>query len=84
MGPLVPDNVALVGETPWAHGASVGLLAGVGPLVWRNVAFLGEPPENQRRSVTWARPEFSATTGRRYLQDLFLLCSACVITTNYP
>ena len=38
MGPLVRRNVALLGEAPWAHGASVRLLPRVGPLMWRNVA----------------------------------------------
>ena len=33
MGSLVPGNVALVGEPPGAHRASVGLLPCVGPLV---------------------------------------------------
>ena len=40
VGPLVPDNVALLAEPFWAQGASVGLFAGVGPLVPRNVALV--------------------------------------------
>ena len=38
VAPLVGRNVALAAEAPWAHGASVGFLAGVGPLVRRNIA----------------------------------------------
>ena len=40
--PLVRCNVALVGETPWAHGACVGLLARVGPLVLGCLALAAE------------------------------------------
>ena len=39
VGPLVPRNVALLAEPPWAHGACVGLLAGVGPLGCSTVVF---------------------------------------------
>ena len=60
VGPLVPQNGALLAEAHWAHGASVGLLPGVGPLVPRNVALDGKPaskstpqyPCRESRSIT--------------------------------
>ena len=39
-GSLVLGNGALLGESPWAHGAGVGLLTGVRLLVPGNVTFL--------------------------------------------
>ena len=51
VGPLVPDNVALVGEAPWAHRASVGLLPGVGPLVRHSGALVSEAPWAHGTSV---------------------------------
>ena len=47
----MPRNVALVAEAPRAHGASVGLLAGVRPLVRRNFALVGEHPWAHGASV---------------------------------
>ena len=48
---FVPGNIALLGEPPWAHGASVGLLPCVGPLVLGNVALVAEAPRAHRASV---------------------------------
>ena len=42
MRPLVRRNVALDAEAPRAHGASVGLLPGVGTLVRDNGALFSE------------------------------------------
>ena len=50
-GPLVRDNLALVGEAPGAYGASVGRFPGVGPLVRRNLALVAEPHRAHRASV---------------------------------
>ena len=48
---MAPGNVALFGKPHQAHGASVGLLAGVGPLVRRTGAFLSEPHRAHGASV---------------------------------
>jgi len=51
VGPLVPRNGALPGESHWAHGTSVGLLPSVRPLVRRNLALFGEAPRAHGASV---------------------------------
>ena len=56
VGTLVPDKVALLGEAPWAHGASVGLLPGVRPLVRCNVALPGEAAWAHGASVVGLLP----------------------------
>ena len=51
VGPLMPQNGALVAEPAGARRAGARLLAGVGPLVWRNVALVAEPTGGHRAGV---------------------------------
>ena len=52
MGPLVRHSVALVGEAPWTHRASVGLLTRVDPLAFGRCA----PRSGAERAMNCAVP----------------------------